>query len=121
MKQYLSESLLQEMSSGNSCMDLPENKAFALFTIASKKYIVVASGSNGAIGTLWVDAYECISSLRFFGKTQTYNQHRELVEQGKKEREYTNVCFSFKGEDYVIINRKITFHPVKAQSQLTIF
>lgn len=121
MKNYLSESLLEEMSNGNSCMDLPENKAFALFTISSKKYIVVASGSSGASGTLWVDAYECIHSIRFFGKKQTYQEHSELVQQGQKERELTNVAFSFKGEDYIIINRKVTFYPVKAQTQLTIF
>ena len=123
MKLFVSETLLKKMANAVSCMELPYGKAFDLFTIFNKKYIAVASASSGKDGTYWVDAYECILLKHFKGKSYSYNEHTILVNEGKQERGYTNIRFSFQKEEWVIINSKIIFYPIKGDEskQLSIF
>lgn len=121
MDLFITETLLNDMRDGNSCMDLPEGKAFALFTVNSKKYIVVASCSSGANGTEWVLACECVPLIHFKGQSLTYNEHRKLVDNNERERGYKNVIFSFKNQEWVILSDSISFYPVREETQLTLF
>jgi hypothetical protein len=121
MKLFISETLLKKMANGNSCMDLPDGKAFELFTVHNKKYIVVGSSSSGKDGTYWVGAYECILLEQFKGKSLSYDENCLLVNNGTKERDSGNVRFTFRGKKWVIISKKITFYPVKDETQLQLF
>lgn len=123
MDLFISETLLNKMANGNSCMDLPEGKAFELFTFHNKIYISVASCSSGKCGVHWVNAYECVLLENFKGDRFSYQEHYLLVNAGKKERGYENVKFSFKGREWVIVNSQVSFFPTKEDKpiQLSFF
>lgn len=98
------------------------NKASAVIRVGKKQYIPVAAMCLPSRVHRWstIDCYECVHHSIYEGEKHTYQELRQLINQGDHPGDYINFEVDVNGERFVMIGSRITFVPI-LEKQASLF
>ncbi len=124
MEIFVPRPILNHYCKVNSVQQLSENKAKEIIIHNNIKYVITSYASSGAKGFLRCSAKKVVFLDEYKGdlKPLPHDLCHIEVSEGKRERGYNGLLFSYEGNQFVTISGKsITFLPTEQGTQLELF